>query len=486
MVVALICLAGMACGLRKPEAPRVLRIGMMDAPETLDPHRRNAFGTSNLIGQMYESLVSYDRNLGLVPALAESWENPEENRWRFHLRKNVRFHTGKVLDAYDVEATFLRLRSDKSLEMGSYVSHVTDVHVLDPYQIEITTSRLSISTLNRLLYAYIIPKDHHLCENNWEKASCGTGPYRLRDWTQNVVSLERFPEYWGRKPAFASVEYRYYSNTGSLLEALESIPLQCAKLDGSPIPPELGRNFEIRSLESLYVAFLGINLDRPDMLFNDPAHRKLLDESLDRQRLVDEARYGHATTTIQLVPPYVYGFDPSVRQGPFRKIDTKFPPHREMQFLVRQLLAPVGQALQRQFLEMGLHTNMIVLPDAQLFARLRAGDYDFYISRWGCVTTDASELFENCFYRRGVREGYGVNNYTRYGTPESDREIDDSGLTADPQQRIRLLQKTLRRISAEKVWIPLYINEDVYAIARAILWEPRLDSRINAYEFSSQ
>src|SRR5262245_24001132 len=77
------------CNAREEPPLEILRIGSMDAPETLDPHKRNALGTSNIIGQMYESLVAYDRNLGLVPGLAESWENPEENRWRFHIRKGV-------------------------------------------------------------------------------------------------------------------------------------------------------------------------------------------------------------------------------------------------------------------------------------------------------------------------------------------------------------------------------------------------------------
>lgn len=456
----------------------------MDAPETLDPHLRNAFGTSNIVGQMYESLVAYDRNLGLVPGLAESWENPEENRWRFHLRKGVRFHTGKFMDAYDVEATLHRLRTDKSLEMGSYVSHVTDVRVIDRYQIEITTSRLSISTLSRLLYVYIVPKDYQKCEGKWNSISCGTGPYRLVSWKDDKVALSRFPDYWKTKPAYASVEYRFYSNTNLLQEALEKTPLQCAKLDGSPIPTELLHDFTIDSLESLYVVYLGFNLEHHEMLMNSLENRTMLDEAIDRARLIREARYGHATITVQLVPPYVYGFDPSVKIPSYRKEIPHFLPHRTLKFLARQLLEPVGVALQRQFLDMGLRTELSILPDSQFFARLRSGDFDFFLSRWGCVTTDASELFENCFYRRGVREGYGVTNYTHYGSAESDREIDDSGLTADPQQRIKLLQKVLSRISADRVWIPLYINHDVYAISRKVHWQPRLDSRINAYEFT--
>ena len=43
--------------------------------------------------------------LGIVGDVAESWEvSEDELTWTFHLRKGVKFHSGKELTAEDVKA----------------------------------------------------------------------------------------------------------------------------------------------------------------------------------------------------------------------------------------------------------------------------------------------------------------------------------------------------------------------------------------------
>src|SRR5690606_7390239 len=52
---------------------------------------------------VYDSLVAWDRNINVVPALAESWETPDERTWIWHLRRGVKFHNGKEMTAADVK-----------------------------------------------------------------------------------------------------------------------------------------------------------------------------------------------------------------------------------------------------------------------------------------------------------------------------------------------------------------------------------------------
>jgi peptide/nickel transport system substrate-binding protein len=41
---------------------------------TMDPHAQNEGVTNNLNGQVYERLVQRDRQLGIAPSLAVSWQ----------------------------------------------------------------------------------------------------------------------------------------------------------------------------------------------------------------------------------------------------------------------------------------------------------------------------------------------------------------------------------------------------------------------------
>ena len=61
-----------------------------------------------------EGLVARDKDLKIIPALAESWETPEPTRWRFHLRKGVKFQNGDPFTADDVVFSAERVRSRRA------------------------------------------------------------------------------------------------------------------------------------------------------------------------------------------------------------------------------------------------------------------------------------------------------------------------------------------------------------------------------------
>ncbi len=70
--------------------------------KSLDPYSLNETFTHGVLGNVYEGLTKRDKELKIVPGLAERWETPEPNRWRFHLRKGVKFQNGEDFTADDV------------------------------------------------------------------------------------------------------------------------------------------------------------------------------------------------------------------------------------------------------------------------------------------------------------------------------------------------------------------------------------------------
>src|SRR5262245_6588553 len=71
-----------------------------------DPQDRRDTFSRDFVGNIMEPLVKFNENLDIVPALAERWEVVEPTRWRFHLRKGVKFSNGNSFDADDVLFTF--------------------------------------------------------------------------------------------------------------------------------------------------------------------------------------------------------------------------------------------------------------------------------------------------------------------------------------------------------------------------------------------
>src|ERR1700712_5507035 len=94
-----------------PASAQTLRYANQGDLKSLDPYTLRETTTIAHHGNVYEGLVARDKDLKIIPGLAESWETPEPTRWRFHLRKNVKFHNGDPFTADDVVFSANRVRA---------------------------------------------------------------------------------------------------------------------------------------------------------------------------------------------------------------------------------------------------------------------------------------------------------------------------------------------------------------------------------------
>src|SRR3954464_12822921 len=97
-----------------PASAQTLRYANQGDLKSLDPYTLNETTTHSHLGQIYEGLIARDKDLKIIPGLAESWETPEPTRWRFHLRKGVKFANGDPFTADDVLFSADRARAKGS------------------------------------------------------------------------------------------------------------------------------------------------------------------------------------------------------------------------------------------------------------------------------------------------------------------------------------------------------------------------------------
>ena len=75
-------------------------------------------------------------DLSILPGLAESWEVVEPTRWRFHLRKDVKFHNGNDLTAADVAFSAERVRSEGS-DLKTRIPADAKFEIIDDHTIDV-------------------------------------------------------------------------------------------------------------------------------------------------------------------------------------------------------------------------------------------------------------------------------------------------------------------------------------------------------------
>src|SRR5258707_10216519 len=97
-----------------PASAQTLRYANQGDLKSLDPYTLNETTTHAHVGQVYEGLIARDKDLKIIPGLAESWETPDPTRWRFHLRTGVKFQNGDPFTADDLAFSAERVPAKRS------------------------------------------------------------------------------------------------------------------------------------------------------------------------------------------------------------------------------------------------------------------------------------------------------------------------------------------------------------------------------------
>lgn len=100
-----------AAGEFKSKDPTTFFAPTFGEPETLDPALDYETAGGEIVSNVYETLVWYNREKAseFIPQLAESYETSADGlTYTFHIRKGVKFHNGDELTPTDVAYTFQR------------------------------------------------------------------------------------------------------------------------------------------------------------------------------------------------------------------------------------------------------------------------------------------------------------------------------------------------------------------------------------------
>ncbi|WP_255149052.1 ABC transporter substrate-binding protein [Halorarius halobius] len=171
----------------------------------LDPHDHRETPTDNIVLQVYEGLLSRDRNGKIVDELATGYERLEPGRVRFQLRSGVSFHNGDSLTKQDVAFSINRIvQSDVGgLEspQRDQLAGVTGATPADGDSAVVVNS----DGINPIVFAQFASYCD-IMDKSWVESHDtayinshmnGTGPFELTDYEQDVqVEYQSYGDYW--------------------------------------------------------------------------------------------------------------------------------------------------------------------------------------------------------------------------------------------------------------------------------------------------
>jgi len=498
LLLAVVLAASVPACRRPPAVEAPYSVSVPYDLDSFDPAARNRLSDFSLLSNFYEPLVVTDANLSPRPALATRWNNPDPETWVFELRRGVRFHDGRPLRAADVVWSFERLAGNgRELEMSGHVAMVRRVRAVDDDTVEIVTTGPVGILLNKLRFVMIVPEGEDA--PTLSRKVVGTGPYRLESWEKGrSLALRRNESYWGPRPALGEVRIALNrapaEALGDLLEGRSDFVQSSAKATEEAIRrrPDL----ELRRNSSVSVKFLSFGLEgsRTDEVaggrnpFVDPRVRRAVSLAVDRVALVKRLS-APAVPVNQLVLPFIFGFDPSLpplRYDPAeaRRLlaEAGWPGGFELRFPARGLFAEAAGIVAEMLAAVGIRARVVPLAEQEWFEMSYAHRFAMTITRFGCPTGDASDLFEGALHTYEPERRMGLMNYGRYSSPELDRAVEAAGRTLEMGIRRGLLSEANAVAMRDLPFVPLYVEQDLYAFRRGIEWRPRNDNFFIASE----
>ena len=229
-----------------------------------------------------ETLVKYSDTMEIEPWLAKEWENVDELTWKITLQDNVKFSSGRDMDAEAVKECLEHLtenheRAKNDLKIDSMEA--------DGQILTIHTSEPKPALLNYLgdPYGCIIDVDAGFDDG----IVAGTGPYIAVDCqSDDHLTLVKNEDYWNGTPKIDELTIRTITDGSTLANALQSGEIQAAYGMAYESYPMFENDAYTFSQISTSRCFFGkMNFDESSVCA-DPAVRKAIAMGIDKENFV--------------------------------------------------------------------------------------------------------------------------------------------------------------------------------------------------------
>ena len=432
---------------------------------------------------LYDSLVEFDRDGRIVPALATAWARITPTTIRFQLRHGVKFHHGEDFTAEDVKFTFDAVRDPAQKYIrASQLSFVDRVETLDPFTVQIVTKRPDAMAIRKLARDGIVSatyaKAHPSILNTQPN---GTGAYRFVEWVKDDhLTMEAFPGHWRGAPPIPRVTWRAIKDDAARVAALLAGEIDVAHsvpTDLVPLVAQSGRA-EVRAVPSMRSYWLMLGNTRPELPTGKQEVRQAINYAIDRDELNRALFGGQALVMAAAIHPHSLGYDPALKwpydPAKARELLAKagypngftiglhasngrYARDRELSQALAGQLAKVGITVRVQNLEPGQFTGGIFKKTTDPLVLLAYGD----------ANRDRTGNFSDT-HRTG--QLWSVISY-----PQLDDLITRAERTLDDAARARVLQEAQVWMMDNAPAAYLLTLVEIYGVTKTLKWQPRSD-----------
>lgn len=481
--------------LALPATAKEIKFAFQGGINSLDPYNLNETFTLGYLGNIYEGLIRRNHDLSIEPSLAERWETMEPTRWRFHLRKGVKFHDGRDFTADDVVFSAQRVSADGS-DLKSRLTPDTEIVKVDDHTVDFITKAPNPIIHVEWSTWYIMSKgwaeENNAVqpqkatgdqENYATRHANGTGPFRLVSHETDVKTVaEVNPTWWdnaNKEHNLTKVTLTPIAQDATRVAALLSGDVDMAYPIAVQDMKRVDGNAGTRMLvgPELRTIFLGMDQFRDELLysdvkgknpFKDKRVRQAFYQSIDTAAIKQKIMRGLSNPSAMMVAPGINGFSDSFKRLAYDPGQAK------------ALLAEAGygggfeltmdcpnnryvndeaicQAVVGMLAKVGVKVNLLAQPRAKYFKKVLAPSLDtsFYLLGW---TPGSFDSWNPLYNLHGCQTdtGQGKFNLGRYCNPDVDVLSAKILSETDQDKRNAMIQQAWGMTIGDLAYIPLH------------------------------
>jgi peptide/nickel transport system substrate-binding protein len=280
----------------------VWRVGAETA--TLDPHLANTLGSTQLLGNIYSSLLRFDEGANIIPHIAKSWTISNDGlTYTFDLRNDVYFHNGRKLTSSDIKYNIERMKDPATGSPRAPSFGLVDkIQIPNQATVVVTLKETFAPFLGSFAdpNAMIVPKEI-VEDNSITKKAVGTGPFMIKEMVAgDYVLLKRNPKYFIKgQPYLDELKLKLITENSAIAASMRA-----KTVDGTVVWGAMYRFFErMRNIRMQDVpvyswAMMEINTSKPP--FDNQKLRLAMAYAIDRQEIIDSVMLGNAKITAPL------------------------------------------------------------------------------------------------------------------------------------------------------------------------------------------
>lgn len=463
----------------------VLKLPLTSNPASLDPYMATDATSNTILENVYRSLFMVSpKSSKVIPVLLEKFEIGTDGRvYTFILRKNVKFHNGEYMTAFDVKESLYRALRGNSRNYFDMIKGAKDfikekngevegIKVIDDYRIELELEYPFVPFINNLaLVAAAITKE----ENG---KLYGLGPFIIEKYEENkFVELKAFEDYFAGRACVDKIIFYIERNSEKLLEIFlkGELDLLEPSLKDEEILKEKAPSYLDRIMLTPELSIQRFDFNVTKYPFNNLHFRRALNYAFDKEGFIRERMKGRAIKAEGIFPPSSpvynpnfkgYEYDLEKAQLELSKSGIKPPLKVKLTITDSESYRKNAEFVENCFKKLGIEFEIEEKPWKEFLDALHEGKTQCHMIGWIGDTGDPDSMVYPLFHSSSIRTG---GNETRYSNPFVDKLIEEARKVRIPEERKKLYQEIEKKILEDAPCIFLYHPYEMIILSEKVL-----------------